>query len=784
MIKKSIKYIILLLIFSNEFLEAETIKLTPLKIDFNGVVAYDNKLLAYADDGFYAISTDNGISWEYKILAKKLSIQKLINKGNEFFGFTDKNKFIKFKNEFDNIEYYELESDTLEPVNNNSLFIDKPLDILLDDEFIYIRTFDKIIKYDINFREISRYQSTLFVRRYSASGYNFIGVASNLLLSDEYIFGQFFGELLVLDKNLDSIETLKLGENINTDKGFVRDVYYENNNYFFLLDSVNYGVLLFRTDDLLNTNSWYKVNNDFIFSGSNFLKSEKDFLYLINIYEVIKMNLNTGKNEYSNVKLWNKYKIHFASLGLNQTLLNNQSIISIGKRSTILKSEDLGETWDVNSYQGFPSLIVGDSILININQGGSFYYSHSKNGISNFQVPEIKDSLNDLAFKKFTSLNYFHFDDTGKGFITGNMEAINYDNFCYTYDYGKTFTCYRNNQTDYLVTNTTKVTKLDDGYIYGQSRWIRPPGYDSPIYYNEYITVAEDMLSAERVRDSHKVVYHVLAKESSKEFEIIAHTKKDSILPRQRLEIIKTEDGGHNFPITLHSINNYSQNVEVYEHTKDSIFILTYGEDYIAGEPYNNRLYLYDRLKNEVDTLFTEKEKKYEIFKIIKYKNKFLLVTDSLILIGNYNLREWNQLDWSLSESPKFYDALAKGNIAYISYEDERYPRGYYKLEIDGISRVESPKTALYGGLAYPNPATDKIRLPLTWENTDEMSINSVKVYNIYGNELQEANIKLVKNSNYLGEIEWDCTGIRPGIYYIVVSHGNNQLNTKVSIIR
>jgi photosystem II stability/assembly factor-like uncharacterized protein len=111
------------------------------------------------------------------------------------------------------------------------------------------------------------------------------------------------------------------------------------------------------------------------------------------------------------------------------------------------------------------------------------------------------------------------------------------------------------------------------------------------------------------------------------------------------------------------------------------------------------------------------------------------------------------------------------------------------KLSDFGITNVNDSQVEdinwLYCYPPYPNPAQEIIRSSIYWDPGIDIEKEDIAVYDIYGNRVAgKEKITIDKQTNYNGILEWDCSSVSSGIYFIHIKHGTRDWTIKVMVNR
>lgn len=468
---------------------------------------------------------------------------------------------------------------------------------------------------------------------------------------------------------------------------------------------------------------------------------------------------------------------------------------------TIVQTRDDCKTWElVSNMNGVPKIIINDSTYYYIdekshhndinrttNYGVTFF--PTEYGLDTGRVKLlVRDSLGnviDTIFKTFIDsylsrykqTTLFYIDSTGKGFWSGADFDIDPDQpqFAYTTDGGKHFKFKRySNLGHYYISSEVErpsnVLKIADKYLFASSSNLDYPYlYDTNYgsFHRIFLIDTSFETCSPSPYNKYLMIHHILA-ENLQNYRILATSQDKNDLYKLRFEIRETNDSGKTFT-TINAIESLLIIDQIYELNKDSVFFSTLNPA---------RLYLYDRQRNVIDTLYKGGEN--DTVKLMIIGPTFYLVGNNLFLVNSdrKDLSKWELGNWDYG-IPSFESVIFKGNVAIAKLSDSRRPLNYYRILLKNATSVVENKLEVkyynnhfYATPSFPLPAKLVAKSTVYWDKSFDLDKAIQGVYNIYGERIEtKENIHL----NYLdassAEIIWNCASVSSGVYFILVFH-------------
>ena len=814
--KSHLRIVILIIIFESIFnvSYATDFNIIPLTMDFNGVVISGTNIIAYSDNGAYLITTDRGKSWKQHSIFDYGSVELMIDKEDALWGVIDIGIILKSTDNGLNWIPHKFELDEGDTCKY----------MAVSDDFLFIRTKDKIIRFDKDFNYLNEYQnSILFCDTLEYKGHEFYldpflfmtYINNRLIVSVSHKQYNGNGDLFIFDEALNLMDTVDLNECI---KGFsliryidfygfeLKNVFkYHNDNvciikylpfivnedftewrYFYdnseicksINGTTNHNLFI---PNYLNNNilyHGYKTRNESIRYFRPYSSSFSTIIYTLGITkynsqaDFLELIGNIFDNSFFTSQSIGPVKadaIYFSLFSKSFVVLEDSVVVWRGYKKTLLQSRDMAENWELVSHLSNarkPSLIINDSM---------FYYfdfiskqiTRTKDGGQTFLPVKIDTNEHIPHFQDYGYGPFiFCIDESGKGIFTASFPfGVIYSaipEFAYTEDYGRTFTFVHRDSM-----RLSRVRGLSN-IIDKQNKFLVALNYQNADSCR-IITFTKDNFEYEFVSvDTTMTIHHILAVDLQ-HFFAFAKVKPNDVNNYETFEVKETNDGSQTWN-TICKIDQSINPLHFYQHNKDSVFIS-------ALNP--NRIYLYDRTRNCFDTLFTDDVNTYKNLQLMCISDHFFITADSLFLENSdrQDLSQWKLGGWDYG-TPYIKSLLFKGNIALAEFSDAKRTLGHYKITLDNTisvktENIENSQIAhFYAAKPYPNPANNTVKVKVYWDANYKLENAWMSVYDILGQDVGSKQELSVNNIQaYSGEIIWDCSLVNSGIYFIVLDY-------------
>ncbi len=114
-------------------------------------------------------------------------------------------------------------------------------------------------------------------------------------------------------------------------------------------------------------------------------------------------------------------------------------------------------------------------------------------------------------------------------------------------------------------------------------------------------------------------------------------------------------------------------------------------------------------------------------------------------------------------------------------FSDDKRTLDWYRVRIDGVQLSTGTDDysiekiyhtdSFYAFPPYPVPAKETVKTLVLW-NSFNLNFAIEGVFNIYGERIAESTeINIISKSTNSAILEWDCSSVDDGVYFIIISH-------------
>jgi hypothetical protein len=812
------KHIILILL-SFQFLTSQDFHFERLITDYYGIASNGKNILCYGDYGIITYSSNRGDIWNQLSIGDEYNIRKIKNIKKDYYGFC-KNSLIKSTDNGFNWQIQDIDSIDI-------------IDFDVNEKNIFVLTEKYILMFDINLNYISTIMDLDVFSNYTSICIDDLNLYiafdnENIMI---YNIESKAKEIVNILKNLDNDIYIRL-TNLKEMKIINNEIYV---NAFYNSGIGNYANFIIKSSD--KGHKWYnlssKLNNNCyeIFQNklhtiSLFNLQDKNFLVT---YERLD-STNQNKSYYTKVskdRLGKFHRITSEDICTGILRVSKDTIIAVGNNKLITRSTNNGINWTIVSFVNIVNNIVTYAENDNVDI--------KKNTIRIVKNHEIISS-NDNG-TTFNPLNYsnnennklenstFYFDSSGNGVI--KLRAMNSLDTNVLYFDNKKNSC-KNYYYDPLISNSeneifnTKSLKCNN---YHYNIFIKSKiknGIVSPVSslflkYNNYDFKFTDSLNLNfkliHAFFEYKNNIYILGSEFS------GTNKADSLGNtdfKYNYILLKSSNDGKSWDYTniplmqdlKKDMNGYYFSDPIYG-TKVSFF-----DDYIYIPQNNGKILRVDVKNNNIDSIFTkinfsESSKLFQfqnkIFTFVA--NKYLYFTDKLEKNSKWDsieiksvLKSWDAYaNNGLTNKDAILNLYEMNDTTIFVLTGKTQSSGFsntvdYKInfakfnykDISSSINIEEEFNYFYSYPAYPTPSFYNVNSLIYWDNSYNIDIAEIGVYDIYENKIADrGSITLKKLAPNSAILTWNCQDRENGVYFIQIKHGNNTKSTiKVLVAR
>ena len=457
--------------------------------------------------------------------------------------------------------------------------------------------------------------------------------------------------------------------------------------------------------------------------------------------------------------------------------MGNPESLPLQNRFLLLSQNDFSEWHLVSLLQGIPLFILNDSTYFFVKDREIYRTLDGGNTFKPLEYYSMGDTIGRFpgrySMEKVTKI---FLDSTGKGYIWGLLSNsfTSYFTPTVTYNFFKNISYPWEGKTSsgafpVLPKNEpTNISLLGDSFLFGYSSTeVFPFRYSIHIGDTNFV----DFITPVQFQKGFGLKF-ILPNSSVNDFYMfgLAHPPQDSSFDSSRIsfEIRHSNDTGKTYTI-VHKLP-YLNPIQFYQHGKDSVFFTTSLPD---------RLYLFDRKTNELKLLWEAEEGDFRPMLMV-ISDHFYLVGRGLFLenADRSDLTQWREGEWDYGK-PNFESVIFRGNVAIAGLSDSLRPFNYYKITLkkQEPSIVKEPTiekryytTHFWASDPYPQPAKVRVKARVAWDGSFDLREAIDGVYDTMGRKVEgKERIRVDARNTTSGELEWECSGVPAGIYFILI---------------
>ncbi len=790
--KKYFIYFLFLIVSINSHALTNRFEITPIVINFQGVQAKNDTIIAYGDYGSMLISYDFGNSWkQIKVFEKGMNIVGLFWNDISMVAFNDAGDVARSIDKGMNWDYVTNLGDSL-------------LAVIKYSDGYFLRGRNKLFTITDDFQSKNEYQLYSRVLTSTLNFYKPNYTRSLAYFKNELIAEADSSDFIRFDKNLIPIDTFSLYKTGIFDTTYTYITGYQvdiDSQYFYFKLEAEKNINDSTSRDL---DSIYRTNDFKIFESVAELSQPYSIYRLINnklyfLQKDSKYLIDTTKFISKNPNYY-LYGNDFIIVGDTQIIVGLCKIIEmVDIKDSSIKL--ISEFSRFNTY--LEPLKIRDSSYIfftgNYNLSyNSCIYRTDNNGI--IIKPTVDNQLNDYKyflsgfyFKYFNKMdNKFYFigrgdtmddlfmsDNNFKIFISKEIKNFTFLTGPEIGDYinARNMTNFNINKDDYIIT--------DGWFIYkGTLR-------------ENITTLSNEFEIKSRLLTKEKVIDYVFSKDTN---TFLIHNA--NTIDRTS-EINYTSDHGVNwetikkYPIT-DTLKNYRE-IEINNlkylalvHYNGSIPSFKFDVINLENNQFNN---ICEWTTNNPDSA-------WGWFGVaIDCENNWVYITfqDTLFYTNNiFDKSKWRYQILPNNGRVRNFPFKKFSDRFFVGYADDNYPSSngiyartniFWLKPLDSILSVEENeievRNYLYAYPPFPIPANNYIKTLIYWDLSLDIDKDEIAVYNIYGLKIEgKENIRIDKKTSYSGWLVWDCPGVESGIYFIKINHGTKTIYLKVMVDR
>lgn len=736
---------LIILIYTTSFSQWRETESLKFHNFLSGLTIYNGNIYGYFRSNFY-ISYDDGNNFE--IIRTNL---------NNFEDFGEINDFQIHNNVFYMLSGSNLEHNRFRNLYN-STDLGRTWNKITDDEYSYENL--NIID-DVIYLYFSNKDNRGFIFS-SDNGENWKKFESNENFDSYKFILKYENEIILAHSTADNNRFEGKGILISSDNGKT----WVNKNQGLNGNGIN-GIIKIGENLIVATRSgvFKSTNGEDLWRPSN-SDIPPSALWVLNIKEVgNNIFISTRGGLYVSKDTANSWQIVNPKLeGLSGGFFNYSEdtyFYSISDSySYSIKSTDNFETFDTLNFKK-------TTFYLNFINDNNYNFIATKYGVFKQNIIENTFELTSDFFKGLSDY-VRHFqkkENIMVAQIGSNLEHIQLNETIISKDYGKTWQI-----VDFNKPNKVKIL----GYYINEENTIFTLTSNYGILYTSDLGLTwNDLLLPENVKSRISDLQNGGM-----------YLENDSIFVYCRGSIIKTDTKFSIFEeIVDHQdivYNNQMSYRNVFQMTKYKNFISVF------LTPGNVVLFSYDYGKSWIESnkSFGYSRNNNIINDMIQIENNIFVASMFGIYLSKDLGESWVTIEENISNSELFWSKnfFHNENKIYLVTNI-----AFYELDLEelGINLKVERKNALHLYPPYPQPSSISVRIRILWDNSLPFNIEDIEIYNLSGEKIDiKGKILIEKESANIGIINWDNSGVEPGIYLVKTTHGTATRITKVMVMR
>lgn len=764
--KLLIIYIVLLIQFQNE--SKSQVELSPLNINFIGIEAKGDTVIAWGDHGSMLISYDNGNIWEQISVFESHQILKIFWNDEEVIALNSVGQFAK---SIDKFFSWEIVGD----IQTNILAV------IQYPHGYFIRTPEKVmtIGNDIKIKnEFDILSPTLF------SHFKFEYRKSLAYYNEQLIVAIDSSRFIRFDKDLQNQDIISFSELFGTNITSTYEVDIIDNKFYARIGNTGYTTSDFASIERVYSSKYYGYFKYLDSKWYNLVYSDNPtFGKYAGPFRLHKVINPDSLELITSVPLIRETIYSFKP---NDFIIHKERLIAVGNNKLIISKEMNDTLCKFHSFfyaSSLPERVNDSTYLYFIQLTNNSFYGHiyktTDNGITFQPTYDFSRSgkYNRFVFK------YYNPEEDLLYLFTRNNEDDGTQGLYISPDYGKSGIFVDSKEHPYLKYGTTQNfanLQIKDNYfistaysIWQNKAYIGLRVMDKN--FNGYYTLF----------DSNYVINYVYYVDTTN-YTFFCYNSLDN-----HYEIKQTLNSGKSFDaIKKYSVNNtFVQYKDLETQAGKLVCFVNYDK--------NDSIVTFDIFNTtnmSVETFYQYKvSPNYdENCNAIDFNDNvyYIAIEDTLFYTDDiFDRSKWNH--YLLPKGGRILKKFQKFDSTFIAYYmDEKRTMGLYNLKLNSNpASVEDYQTEdmnyLYSYPAYPMPASHEVRTLVYWDMSFDVENYDIAVYDVLGNKVSdESSIRIEPHTSYSGNVIWNCSGVEPGIYLMRIKHGTEAKTIKVMVQR
>ncbi|OGU12405.1 MAG: hypothetical protein A2X61_04595 [Ignavibacteria bacterium GWB2_35_12] len=784
--KKYIVYFFFIIASLNCQAEVNKFEIIPIVINFRGVEAKNDTIIAFGDFGSMLISYDFGQNWKQVRVFDKGIILKLYWDDTTMVALNDAGDVASSYNKGLNWEF----------VTNLG---DSVLAIIKYPDGYFLRSRNKLFTITDDFKLKKEFQLYSKVLSINISFYTPKYPRSLAYFNNELIAEADSSNFIRFDINLSPLDTFSFFKSVLFDTSYKYFTGYQLDTdlqYFYfqvVADHIINDSTSKRLDSIYRTKD-FKIIEPFekLYQPYSIYKIINDKLYLLQ--KNSKYLIDTTK--FSNTDYY-RYGNDFSVVNDTQIIVGANKLIEFVN----IKDSSIRIISEFTNWSRYlvPEKIGESSFLFFTGDQFRylpFIYRTDDNAITLKPVVDIKNGFYKSGYPWFI-FRFKYFDEKeNKLYFIEQTRVLISENYGisfiskwingYTFLNGPEFGGYKNAQ------RLPNLQKINDEYIITEGFFYKKDTVRETIY-----NLDKDFIINNFMLVTGKVIDYIFSKDTN---TFLIHNANGW---DRTSEVNFTSDKGINWEIIKkYPITETCKNFKEIEINNQKYLALVH----VNKDEPSFRIDAVNLSNNQFDSVYkwttNNPDSNWTWFGVgIENENNWVYITfqDTLFYTNDlFDKSKWRYQILPNNGRIRNFPFKKFGDKFFVGYADDNNPstRGYlaetniYWLKpLDPINSVEENEIEvqnyLYVYPPFPIPAKNYVKTLIYWDLSIDIDKDEIAVYNIYGVKIEgKEKIRIDKKNSYSGWLVWDCSDVESGIYFIKINHGTKTKYIKVMVDR
>ncbi len=788
--------------------------------DYRGCSSNGKSILCYGDYGIITHTDDFGATWKQTNIGDKQHIKKILTKDNQYFGATGSSLINSTNNGYNwTVKQLDLEYDITDATlaGNDVYLLSKSgiyaINIIEQNNFKKVFDLDTNNRYsqveadDVNLWIIYNDRYILHYDIISGKAdttdlFKIINLPKDLQANSKLSNMKIEGDNLYVGLNHGGTSSYKILQSNDKEKtwNIISPSIAKGGCY----QIINNKVYVLRDTRFSLPNERSLLKTEYITIDSSHFSLDSTYETIINPNDSI---------EYRLLALSDIYDSQYKSI----LRINSDTMIGVGKNKLIAMTYNGGKNWKFISYYYYSSMSPSDIIYINKDTAytlnmSSFYRTYNGGTTwlpQKYTIPYLKP---------YSTIRNYFFDDIGNGCVNYFSTPYSTPNVFISHDYGDTYSlrrdAYFQDDSNRISLNKNGIP-VDDKILFFVKMYNQPKTFMA-VYDKNYTLLdtlelkAQQILSTSILPD--KSIICLGLNETGRN---IADSNGNAPNYSYSYFLLRSSDKGKTWDsisLNIHQTLRYIEAFGAYYYFNTVLGFSFVEDDYLILPAYNV-LYRYNYKNNKLDSLLFNAIPKMSF----RLQGKTYIISYNNVFYSTANLHDkapiWDSVKaedlfdgWESYSSTTRVDNSSSIFAAWIIDDTTSmlaigrfkqpvliYPEfnmNIVKLTVkntpSGIEHglVEETPVWTWRNEPYPNPGHDIVRCNILWNPNYDIDNAVISVSDISGIILSNAvqTVKIVRQERYSGFVEWNCSNVAKGLYFITIVHHGETMNIPVIV--